>query len=133
MKLLKRLSFVLVLAVLFSSCSKDDDNKLEDSLMGTWKVTSQKYNGEAQELDVCELKTTVKFTESKVTSTEYEGENCAVEFSETDSYTRNGNTISITSEGETVNIEITKLTSTTLELTQVDEDNDVYVQTYAKQ
>ena len=134
MKLLKRFAFVLVLAVVFGSCSKDDDNNSAASLIGTWKLTAEKYNGVPYQLDVCELKSTLKFTETKVTYKEYDGTNCSDEYTETYSYTRNGNTIKVNADGETELIEISKLTSTTLELTQMDdEDNDIYVSTYTKQ
>lgn len=134
MKLLKRIAFVLVLAVVFSSCSKDDDNNSAASLIGTWKLTAEKYNGVPYQLDACELKSTLKFTETKVTNTEYDGTDCSDEYTETYGYTRNGNTININADGETAQIEITKLTSTTLELTQTYvEDSEIYVQTYVKQ
>ena len=131
MKLLKRLSFVLLLAVLFASCSKDDDNSSANSLLGTWKLTSEKYNGTPAVLNICELKTTLQFTETKVTVTEYDGANCEEIYTETNNYTRNNNTLSMVYEGQTQSIEITKLTSTVLELTDTD-GSDTYVETYTR-
>ena len=134
MKLLKRLTFVFVLAVIFASCNKDDDNNSAVSLIGTWKMTAEKYDGIPYQLDVCELKSTLKFTDAKVTSTEYDGTNCSDIYTETYGYTRNGNTLKINTDGEIIDIEISKLTSTTLELTQIDdEENYIYVSTYTKQ
>ena len=134
MKLLKRLTFVLLLAVVFTGCNKDDDNNSAPTLIGTWKLTAEKVNGISEQLDVCELKTTLKFTDIKVTRTEYDGEDCSDVYTETYSYTRDGNWLKVIADGETMKIEITKLTSTILEFTEVDDyDNSIYVETWTRQ
>lgn len=133
MKLLKRITFMLVFAVIFSSCSKDDDNNSGASLIGTWKLTSEKFNGIPYELDACELKSTLKFTETKVTSTEYDGSDCTDIYTETYGYVRDGNTLKVSLDDEIILVEISKLTNSILEITQVEEENYTSVQTYTKQ
>lgn len=134
MKFLKRLTFVLLLTVVFASCNNDDDKNSSDSLIGTWKLTAEKYNGVPYQLDECELKSTLKFTDTKVTNTEYDGTDCADVFTETYSYTKNGNTLMINADGDIVEMVISNLNATTLELTEVDtEDNDIYITIYSRQ
>ena len=114
------------------SCSKDDDNSDSTSQIGTWKLTAEKLNGVNEDLDACDLKNTVIFDATTIKFIEYFGENCE-EFDEmTGAYTRNGNTITIVAEDETQSVEITKLTNTTLEVTD-DDDGDVYVSIFTRQ
>ncbi len=132
MKSLKNLFFLSFLAIAIISCNKDDENNSADSLIGTWKVVSETYNGEREILDECELKTIITFTETKLKSVEYDGENCDIPYEHVENYTRNGNTISIRDGSYSYTVEITKLTSSTLEITDRD-DGDLFVQTFARQ
>lgn len=134
MKLLKRLIFVLLLAVVFTGCNKDDDKNSAPTLIGTWMLTAVKANGVPEYLDTCDRKTTMKFTDTKVTRIEYDGLECSDVYTETYNYTRNGNTITVIADGETMLVEITKLTSTILEFTQPDDyDDTIYVETWTRQ
>ena len=135
MKLLQKMSFALVLAVVFASCSKSNDNNSEADLVGTWNLTSKKTNGETQELDACDLKHNLVFTSTKVTSTDYEGENCMDIEVDVFSYTTNGNILKVTNGVDTMEIEFS-LTATTLEMTQSEEhEGETYVsfRTFKKQ
>jgi|SRR5690554_1863981 len=132
MKLMKTLSLFLLMAVLLVGCSKDDDSSESASLIGTWKLTAEKLNGVNEDLDACDLKTTLVFSAATLKFTAYFGENCEESFEETGDYTRNGNTITIVFEDETQSVEITKLTNTTLEVTDEDE-GEVFVSIFTRQ
>lgn len=133
MKVLKQLTLLFLLNAVFIGCNKDDDNNNnEPTLIGSWKITGAKYNNLPEELDACELKFTIAFTETNVSFNEYYGENCQSNYGYSQAYTRNGNTLIVGTGSDAETVEITKLTDTTLELTNVD-GNDIYVETYARQ
>ncbi|MUH36495.1 hypothetical protein D9O36_11645 [Zobellia amurskyensis] len=47
---------------LFSSCSDDDSSDSpEDALIGSWQLTAEFENGEAYQLDACDLEETIIF------------------------------------------------------------------------
>lgn len=134
MKSFKKLALLFVLAIAITSCKKDDDNNSSSSLVGSWKLTAEKVNNIPNQLDACDLKSTLKFTETKVTSIHYDGEDCMEVDSETFTYSRNGNTITVIGDEGAMDVEITKLTSSTLEIKQTElDENMVYTQTYTKQ
>lgn len=112
-------------------CSKDDDKGSSASLVGTWKLTAEKYNGVPEVLDTCELKSTVTFTSTTFKAVDYDGENCDESYELEGTYTKNGNTLKIVTVFGTETVEISKLNNTTLEFTEVD-GTDTSVITYTK-
>lgn len=126
MKFLKNLSLVLLVTVLLVGCSKDDDKGTTATLLGTWKLTSSTLNGVPEVLDVCELKSTVKFTETSVIIKNYDGENCEELFEIEGGYIRNGNSLTLTYLGEPImEGEILELSVTTLKIKEQDEDGEM--------
>ena len=125
---------ILCLTLLFTSCGSDDDgnNNVTASLIGAWLYTSSTYNGENDELSECDLLSTIIFTDSQLISTEYYGEDCAMSESYTETYSLDGDIISITFENETFTAEIQTLNSTTLTIRDTD-GTDVYTETYTRQ
>ena len=132
MKILKHLTLLLLLTTVIIGCNKDDDDNNEPTLIGTWKITSAKYNNIPEELDACDLKFTVAFTETNVSFNEYYGENCESNYGYSQAYTRNGNTLIVGTGSDAESVEITKLTDTNLEITDI-EGSDIYVETYTRQ
>ncbi|SDW38760.1 lipocalin-like domain-containing protein [Aequorivita viscosa] len=132
MKIVKNLSLILLVAVALIGCSKDDNGGDSASLVGTWKLTAATWNGQP-DLEECDLKTTVVFTETTMTTTDYYGTDCMSSESFTVDYTRSGNTLKFSILGAEVDsAEITTLTASTLVVTDTD-DGDVYVTTFARQ
>ncbi|MDN3724375.1 lipocalin family protein [Aequorivita sp. SDUM287046] len=132
MKVLKQLTLLLLLTTVFIGCNKDDDDNNEPTLFDSWKITSAKNNNLPEELDACDLKFTITFTETNMSFNEYYGENCDSNYGYTMAYTRNGNTLIVGTGSDAESMEITKLTDTTLEITDVD-GTDIYVETYTRQ
>ena len=132
MKYVKKLSLIFLMAVVLIGCSKDDDKSDSASLIGTWKATAEKLNGQPIILDACDLKTTVTFTTTTIKVVGFDGDNCEERYEMAGTYTRNGNTLNLSMEGETMAVEITKLTATTLIIKSNDEDG-VSEQTFTRQ
>lgn len=131
MKSLKFLFILFITASVAISCSKDDDaGNPDDELIGTWKITSRTLDGEAVEMDACELKYNLKFNTKKVIEKSYKGDNCNTETTNSANYTRKGNNIEIKSAGYIWHIDI--LTETTLKISQVHE-GETHTGTYTKQ
>jgi len=121
------------MAVVLIGCSKDDNGgDTSASLIGTWKLTAEKMNGTALELDVCDLRSTVMFTATTFKTMEYEGDNCATVTEIDGTYTLNGTTLKITNINGVETLEVSKLTATIFETTETDE-GDVYVTTFTRQ
>lgn len=133
MRIVKSLSLILLMTVALIGCSKDDNGKdVSASLVGTWKLTAATWNGQS-DLEECDLKSTVVFTETTMTTTDYSGTDCMTSESFTVDYTRSGNTLKFSILGvEIDSSEITTLTASTLVVTDTD-DGDVYVTTFARQ
>ncbi len=66
MKILKSFALILLMVVVLG-CSKDDDknNDSTTSLVGTWKLTAEKIDGENQELDACEYQKGLQFLQQQ--------------------------------------------------------------------
>ncbi len=67
---MKKLSlFILLVATIFISCSKDDDASTKTNkelIIGKWQLTSSTINGEVEALNECELKYTLEFLSNNV-------------------------------------------------------------------
>ena len=107
----KLLLLLAAFTLLFISCEKEDENA---SLENTWKLTSASEDGESYTLDECELQSIIVFSGSNFTSTYYYAEEIyntetyqyettgeCITYSNSGTYTTSGNTITLTSDGET--------------------------------
>jgi|SRR5690554_5989948 len=131
MRLIKNLSIALLAVVVLAGCMKDDVKDIA-FIYGTWKLTDSTLDGQP-DLEECDLKTIFVFTADKLKTTNYYGDDCREsEITDAD-YTRNGNTLTIKYQGTAIaTAEITKLSKTTLILTERDEEG-VAVTTFARQ
>lgn len=114
------LLFVAVLAVGVSSCSKDDDSS-GAALEGKWEYTKDGGIIQGQEVltnyehtEGC-AKDYIQITSTTVTEHNFWGSECEEE-TYVDNYTRNGNTLTITVEGETYTATILQLDNNTLKI-----------------
>ena len=114
--------YVLSLMFAFSSCSDDSDSPEPATIEGKWNfnkmsvtingITSPEIDYEGNEPGC--LKDYIEFIPGGVLMEgDYSGSACALEII-TDSWVKNGNTITITSEGITIPLEIVVLTSSSL-------------------
>ena len=102
---------LLILAIIFISCSTSDDNNkiaTEESLIGTWSTIQSKLNG-----NTVTSQEKVKFTSNRATF--YYSDNIIEE----GDYTKSGNTITITWDDsdpglENYTLKINELTATEL-------------------
>ncbi|MDO5971386.1 lipocalin family protein [Flavivirga aquimarina] len=122
-KTMNKLFLTLLIGVLFSCSSDNNDNEPEQSsILGTWKIVSLTSNGteelqdELNYADICYW--TEIYTQTTVTDIDFSGTDCTTEtVGETLSYTIDGTTLSyITGDQVDVSLEIIELTSTTLKL-----------------
>ena len=122
---------IILLAVAFvslatiTSCSKDDDSA---SLQGKWEYLQEgSANASGQEVltnyqhEVGCTKDYSIISASSISDYSFSGSTCIEEVFTTP-YTRNGNTISITSEGQTFTAQIKTLNSNTLKIYAIDPD-----------
>ena len=114
------LLFVAVLAVGVTSCSKDDDAAAA-SLVRTWEYSKEGGIIQGQEVLTpyqhaagCTKDFTV-ITATTIVDTDFYGTDC-FESTSTIPYTRNGNTITITEDGEVYTATIIQLDNTTLKI-----------------
>ena len=115
------LLFVAVLAVGVTSCSKDDD-AAQASLVGTWEYSKEGAIIQGQEVLTnygshaagC-TKDYTAITAISIVDHNFDGSDCVEEIY-TESYTRNGNTISITENGVVRLLTILQLDNTTLKV-----------------
>tara|TARA_R110002051_G_scaffold34689_3_gene77091 strand:- start:5318 stop:5737 length:420 start_codon:yes stop_codon:yes gene_type:complete len=139
MKILKITLILTIITCFAFSCSSDDSNSTkanQANIIGTWKLKSETENGTSIQLDECELLFTVVITSTQITSTDYYGDNCEIEDSYTSNYSIDGNTITITEDGETYESTIVTLNNSTLTITLRYEDNGetyTYTETYTRQ
>ena len=118
---MKKFAFLFVaVATVFTSCSDDNDSK-SAKLPGTWEFAKQGSVVGGQEVLVdydhtagCP-KDYIVIDADKFVEHDFTGDDC-LESTDTTTYTRSGNTITITSGGETVTGTIMQLTSSTLKL-----------------
>ncbi|MEE1897113.1 lipocalin family protein [Flavobacterium rakeshii] len=61
---MKKFLLLTIALVSLFACSSDDDNNVQDEqnkIIGTWRLAANIVDGEAEELDSCDLQTTFKF------------------------------------------------------------------------
>jgi hypothetical protein len=120
---------IILLAVAFvsfatiTSCSNDDD---QASLQGKWEYLKEGTANSSGQEDLVDYqhqagcsKDYSIITASSIVDHSFFGSTCEEEIFSTP-YTRNGNTISITVEGETFTAEIKTLDSSTLKIYSID-------------
>lgn len=119
-KMKKLVLFVSVLALGLTSCNKDDDGGTSAALEGNWEYSREGIAANGQEAltdydhtDGCSKDYTV-ITATSVVDHSF-GENCE-EFLTTATYTRSGNTLTTTYEGQTFTSEILQLDGSTLKI-----------------
>ena len=118
--------FAALLAVGFTSCSKDDDNaKAVSELIGKWEFSQEGTIFMGNELlepyehmEGC-AKDYLEFSATTVADHSFYGATCSEEIA-IEAYTRVGNTITILDDGETHTVEILQLNNTTLKLKVTD-------------
>lgn len=135
---------VLTLGLTLTSCSDDDkkDNNTSAALEGKWTYAKEGIGGNGQEILTdyehtagCN-KDYIEITSTNVKDVWYDknGTECE-EDSDTSTYTRNGNTITVTDASETYTSTIEKLTSSELRIvtTETMEGQTVnYITTYTR-
>tara|TARA_R100001369_G_scaffold10176_1_gene23164 strand:+ start:15919 stop:16326 length:408 start_codon:yes stop_codon:yes gene_type:complete len=110
---------ILIALLIFSSCSSNDDetSNEDSSIVGTWIGVSSTFNGETSGTPDNSI---VKFTSNNETEFIYEGfGNDGEDITETGSWAKSGNTLTITwdesdSGLETYVLTITEISGTTL-------------------
>ena len=138
MKKVNKLFLVLFLGVLFS-CTTDntDENSIENSIVGTWKIVSLTSNGTDELQDELDFATicyyTEVYTETIITDINFSGSDCKTEtVDETLPYSINGTNLTYTTgDSVVVSLEILELSSTTLKLQDsYQEDGESYIDIY---
>lgn len=118
MKTLKRFGLVAILGMGLISCGGDDDSSSnEPQLDGMWRTTDVHIDGESMlNTLACVDKSTFEFNGSNLETIFYDGENCDEEEIDNGTFTRNGDKLIVTIDGDTDTLDIVKLTATELEL-----------------
>tara|TARA_B110000014_G_C20096122_1_gene574542 strand:- start:561 stop:1004 length:444 start_codon:yes stop_codon:yes gene_type:complete len=147
MKKIKLFGLFVLAGLLFISCSSDDegggvidDNINANELLGTWLLVEENINGEVESIDDDECSFIIDFTSDIFTSTEYFGPDCLSEESFSAPYNVSGNTLVLSVEGDTEEVEILTLSSEVLQVRYEDvytedgqEITDITIETYSKQ
>ncbi len=134
----KFLCLTLICMLSFSCQSEDDGNndlteENEAKIIGTWRFQSSTTDGVTDtDNDPCLNMLTIMFTSTQVTTNDVYGNNCDMSETYINAYSINGNTITITDEGETYDSEIRTLNATTFTIEDTD-DGIIYTETYLKQ
>lgn len=150
LKIMNKLFLTLFIGTLFSCSSNNNDPETEqNSIIGTWKITSLTSNGTEElqiELDgsnppntsICYW--TEVFTQTTITDIRFSGTDCATEITDSDvsTYVVNGTILLETFDNgqSSVSLEILELTNTTLKLQDSyveDGENYADIYTYTKQ
>ncbi len=122
------LLFVAVLSLTVASCSSDDAAPTEISLIGKWEpvktgaiIQGQEMLQDFQHTQGC-TRDYYQFTASTMENFTFDvdSNNECYEFSDSFSYTRNGNFVLIFDEDEDAKMEIMQLDATTLKLKTVE-------------
>lgn len=111
---MKKLITVFLLVLLTFSCSSNDDNNdsEEGSIIGTWQGVSSTLNGNDRGVPSNSI---VKFTSNNKTEFVYEGYgNNGEDITETGSWVKSGNTLTITWDDADAGLEAYVLTITEL-------------------
>lgn len=116
----KLVLFAAILALGVTSCSKDDDNK-QAELAGKWEyaqegsyIMGQEFLNAYPHAAGC-TKDYIVLTASTVVDHSFDGPQCTEEIY-TDSFTRNGNTLTLMIDGEAQIAEIVQLDNSTLKI-----------------
>jgi len=112
---MKNLLLLCIAAFMLMACPAEDDTPPqanENSIIGTWKFLESFENDVRDENDLCDTEGTLIYTENGDFSImAYDDESidgtCELVFSANGTWTKAGNTLSMTSEGETEIWEIT--------------------------
>lgn len=136
MKVLKTFGMLLT-AITVISCSSSDDPTTSGELVGKWYYKEYRAGGETYPYEDHEPcgKDYVQFN-ADGTGVNVDVWDCELDAAPF-SYTRSGNSISITSDGETDTVQIVELSSTTLQVTYNDDfdedgDNDTVIEVFTK-
>jgi len=143
MKKLNLIFGILITLLVFSTCSKDDNDKeLEPSvnlLIGTWKPLKEVYvcstgSESISEYSLCEQKSRLTFTLHSNPDLETDGvfkslsyydnddSDCYSHSEDVGTWSLDGDSLSVTSEGETNTPTYFKLTANTLKIGWYDDD-----------
>lgn len=117
----------LVMGMSFTSCSSDDDSN-NNSIVAKWNFTTVKYtvngtvvyNGPYEDNEeACAPDNIEIFENGTALETDYFNSNCDFDtYSST--YTRNGNTLTVTDDGDVITTEIIEVTASKLVLRSSD-------------
>jgi Tfp pilus assembly protein FimT len=131
---MKKLSILFVTALAigmsFVSCSKDDDN--ETSIEGKWTETNYSYSSDGGKTFQNEVvqnepgcsKDYVEFASGSTFNTvTYETDKC-VEYKTKGTWSKNGNTITVTYDGEIDTATIEELNGSTLKIKTIETETD---------
>ena len=128
---------ILLAFLILTSCSSSDDNNSseEGSIIGTWIGVSSTFNGNDYGIPDNSI---VKFTSNNRTEFVYEGfGNNGADITETGSWVKNGNTLTITWDEadagfETYVLSITELSSNSLTWKAVITGEGTLIETFQK-
>ncbi len=97
MKKTNLLLIIFFVGLSFFSCSSDDDNSntTQNNLLGEWILVNQIYDGQNEELSVCELQETLTFNSNGTLISYYTDLDPCEFFSETQHYELNDDDLKI--------------------------------------
>jgi hypothetical protein len=120
----------LALGMSFVSCNKDDEN--ETSIEGKWTETNYSYSSDGGKTFKNEVaqnepgcgKDYLEFASGSIfNSVSYETDKC-VEYKTKGTWSKNGNTITVTNDGETETATIEELNNSTLKIKSTSSETD---------
>lgn len=130
-KIVKTSIYFVALLFIFSACSSDDNENIEEevSIIGKWKFQSETHNGDTNDdFFYCEKQNTIEFTAQNEAFEEYfihssgtqqEGTDCILDWSSTLEYTLDGTSLVYIYGGNPhPAYTVIELTSTTLSIKQ---------------
>lgn len=134
MKKIKLFCGILIGLMIFSSCSSDDDNSTNStSIVGIWKPIKEvdvcsTGNEDIYTYDSCEQTDRVTFeSNGNVNETSYYlngNSDCVLDYTENGTWEINNGNLTITQQGQTIQITFFELTGNTLKLGQYDNDSN---------
>ena len=116
-----------VFGLTFTSCSSDDDSS-GGSIVGKWNfstekvsingitITDEAYSGNDEG---CATKDYLEISETTAVEYDYFGSECTLD-TYTSTYTRSGNTLTLTEDGEVSTVEVLSVNSNTLVIRSVE-------------
>ena len=122
---------------MFTSCSSDDDSSSSSSsIVDSWEYSKEGAIVSGQEVladyenDCASKKDYIQFNENGTLGDFYYWSDCEEDYT-AGSWSQNGNTVTVTMDGETQTATILDLTSTTLKVSYV-EDGYTYLQVFTR-